>query len=64
MLMEDKRILRTKAQFRQALITLLDQKRFEQITIKALCDQAGITASPFMPITQTNMSWRRTFSVK
>lgn len=47
MLMEDKRILRTKAQFRQALITLLDQKRFEQITIKALCDQAGITRITF-----------------
>ena len=47
MLMEDKRILRTKAQFRQALITLLDQKRFEQITIKALCDQAGITRAPY-----------------
>ena len=49
MLMEDKRILRTKAQFRQALITLLDQKRFEQITIKALCDQAGITRTGRRP---------------
>lgn len=45
--MEDKRVVRTKAQFRQALIDLLDQRRFEQITVKALCDQAGITRITF-----------------
>ena len=45
--MEDKRIARTKEHFRQALIALLDQKRFEQITVKALCDQAGITRITF-----------------
>lgn len=45
--MEDKRIVRTKAQFRQALIALLAQKSFEQITVKALCDQAGITRITF-----------------
>ena len=45
--MEDKRIVRTKAQFRQALIALLAHKSFEQITVKALCDQAGITRITF-----------------
>ena len=45
--MEDKRITRTKEQFRQALAALLDQRPFEQITVKALCDQAGITRITF-----------------
>lgn len=45
--MEDKRIKKTKQQFRQALIALLSDRPFEQITVKSICDRADISRITF-----------------
>ena len=38
----------------EALITLLEKKDFEYITIKEICDTAGVTVPPFTYITRTH----------
>ncbi|HWT75545.1 MAG TPA: TetR/AcrR family transcriptional regulator [Mobilitalea sp.] len=45
--MEDKRVKKTKKTLKQTLITLLDEKPFEQISIKELCDLAEISRITF-----------------
>ncbi len=45
--MEDKRVTKTKGILKQTLIQLLEDKPFEQITVKELCDQAYVSRITF-----------------
>ena len=45
--MEDKRITRTKKNLKETLLRLLNDSRFEDISIKELCNAAGISRVTF-----------------
>jgi AcrR family transcriptional regulator len=45
--MEDKRVTKTKALLKQTLVQLLDEKPFEQITVKELCQRAYVSRITF-----------------
>ena len=44
---EDKRVKRTRRSLRLALMALVAQQPFEQITVKAICDRAEISRITF-----------------
>ena len=46
-IVEDKRIIRTKQTLKQTMIKMLADSRFEQISIKQLCEIAGISRVTF-----------------
>ncbi|RIP27513.1 TetR/AcrR family transcriptional regulator, partial [Staphylococcus gallinarum] len=46
-MMTDSRILKTKRNTRKALITLLKHKKYDDISVKDICEVAGISRGTF-----------------
>lgn len=47
MITEDKRILKTKKNLKNTLLELLDEKAFEQITVKEICEKSATSRITF-----------------
>ena len=47
MMNEDKRILKTKKNLKNTLLELLNEKAFEQITVKEICERSATSRITF-----------------
>ena len=55
--MVQKRKTSTKEDIKEALIQLLSEERFDNISISKLCKRARINRGTFYPTTKINIRW-------